>query len=131
MEEIPRGENREAVKARDIFIRDFYAQWIATHPDKKVWNRELQDYIHVKFISINETREKAARSYKSTVAVTRLTEILKNSKKLSEQSVKRGNKNQSSYEKMIIMRLEDIKLVVGVQKTNRDKVQYCISSITK
>lgn len=106
MEEIPRGENREAVKARDIFIRDFYAQWIATHPDKKVWNRELQDYIHVKFISINETREKAARSYKSTVAVTRLTEILKNSKKLSEQSVKRGNKNQSSYEKMIIMRLE-------------------------
>ena len=36
----------------------------------------MQSYIHIKFISIDETREKAARKYESTIAVTRLDDIL-------------------------------------------------------
>ena len=31
---------------------DFYARWISEHPDKKIWNENLQDYILVKYQSI-------------------------------------------------------------------------------
>ena len=47
--EIPRGNSREDIKARKQIINDFYANWIAEHPDKKVWNKSLHAYIHVKF----------------------------------------------------------------------------------
>ena len=42
---IPQGNSREEVKMRDQIIKDFYAGWIAEHPDKKMWNDDLQDYI--------------------------------------------------------------------------------------
>ena len=53
--EIPRGNSRDEIKTRRQIIKDFYANWIAQHPDKKVWNRSLNAFIHVKFQSINET----------------------------------------------------------------------------
>ena len=43
-----------------------YAKWIAEHPDKKVWNKALHAYIHIKFLSINETSGQASVSYEST-----------------------------------------------------------------
>ena len=55
--EIPAGNSREEIKIRDKAIKDFYALWNAEHPDKKMWNEDLQDYIHVRFLSIEETRE--------------------------------------------------------------------------
>ena len=42
---IPQGNSREEVKMRDQIIKDFYAGWIAEHPEKKMWNDDLQDYI--------------------------------------------------------------------------------------
>ena len=36
--EIPLGNSREDNKARKQIIKDFYASWIAEHPEKKVWN---------------------------------------------------------------------------------------------
>ena len=45
---IPQGNSREEVKMRDQIIKDFYAGWIAEHPEKKMWNDDLQDYILVK-----------------------------------------------------------------------------------
>jgi hypothetical protein len=72
---IPVGQAKEDIKVREQIIKDFYAQWIAEHPDKKVHNKALGKYICVKFLSINETYEKAARSYESTLAVFKLTEI--------------------------------------------------------
>ena len=45
---IPQGNSREEVKMRDQIIKDFYAGWIAEHPEKKMWNEALQDYILVK-----------------------------------------------------------------------------------
>ena len=75
--EIPKGSTREDIKARKKIIGDFYASWIEAHPDKKIWNKSLHAYIHVKFQSINETKGHAALSIKSTLAVFSLTKILK------------------------------------------------------
>ena len=38
---MPQGNSREEVKMRDQIIKDFYAGWIAEHPEKKMWNDDL------------------------------------------------------------------------------------------
>ena len=126
---IPQGNSREEVKQRDQIIKDFYAGWIAENPEKKMWNDDLQDYILVKYLSITETAEKAARQYESTLAVMRLSELLKKSKKVAEVPPKKGTKNQKPFLKMYIMQLDNIKMTVGLQKSTGDKVQYCITAI--
>ena len=126
---IPQGNSREEVKQRDQIIKDFYAGWIAENPEKKMWNEDLQDYILVKYLSINETAEKAARQYESTLAVMRLSELLTKSKKVAEVPPKKGTKNQKPFLKMYIMQLDNIKMTVGLQKSTGDKVQYCTTSI--
>ena len=78
---IPQGNSREEVKMRDQIIKDFYAGWIAEHPEKKMWNDDLQDYILVKYLSITETAEKAARQYESTWAVLHYGSIRKATQK--------------------------------------------------
>ena len=127
--EIPQGNSREEVKQRDQIIKDFYAGWIAENPEKKMWNEDLQDYILVKYLSITETAEKAARQYESTMAVMRLSELLTKSKKVAEVPPKKGTKNQKPFLKMYIMQLDNIKMTVGLQKSTGDKVQYCITAI--
>ena len=127
--EIPQGNSREEVKQRDQIIKDFYAGWIAENPEKKMWNDDLQDYILVKFLSITETAEKAARQYESTLAVMRLSELLTKTKKVAEVPPKKGTKNQKPFLKMYIMQLDNIKMTVGLQKSTGDKVQYCITAI--
>lgn len=114
---------------REQIIKDFYAGWIAENPDKRVWNDDLNDFILVKYLSITETAEKAARQYESTLAVLRLSELLRKSKKIAEVPPKKGTKNQKPFIKMIIMQLDNIKMTVGLQKTTGDKVQYCITAI--
>jgi hypothetical protein len=127
--EIPQGNSREEVKLRDRIIKDFYAGWIAENPEKKMWNEDLQDYILVKYLSITETAEKAARQYESTLAVMRLSELLTKSKKIAEVPPKKGTKNQKPFLKMYIMQLDNIKMTVGLQKSTGDKVQYCITAL--
>ena len=127
--EIPQGNSREEVKKRDQIIKDFYAGWIAENPEKRMWNDDLQDYILVKYLSITETAEKAARQYESTLAVMRLSELLIKSKKVAEVSPKKGTKNQKPFLKMYIMQLDNIKMTVGLQKSTGDKVQYCITAL--
>ena len=119
--EIPQGNSREEVKLRDQIIKDFYAGWIAENPEKKMWNEDLQDYILVKYLSITETAEKAARQYESTLAVMRLSELLIKSKKVAEVPPKKGTKNQKPFLKMYIMQLDNIKMTVGLQKSTGDK----------
>ena len=126
---IPQGNSREEVKQRDQIIKDFYAGWIAENPEKKMWNEDLQDYILVKYLSITETAEKAARQYESTMAVMRLSELLTKSKKVAEVPPKKGTKNQKPFLKMYIMQLDNIKMTVGLQKSTGDKVQYCITAL--
>ena len=127
--DIPQGNSREEVRMRDKIIKDFYAGWIAENPDKKMWNDDLHDYILVKYLSITETAEKAARQYESTLAVMRLSELLTKSKKIAEVPIKKGTKNQKPFSKIYIMQLDNIKMTVGLQKSTGDKVQYCITSL--
>ena len=126
---IPQGNSRADVKLRDQMIKNFYAGWIAENPEKKMWNDDLQDYILVKYLSITETAEKAARQYESTLAVMRLSELLTKSKKVAEVPPKKGTKNQKPFLKMYIMQLDNIKMTVGLQKSTGDKVQYCITAL--
>lgn len=129
MIEIPTERTKEDIKIREKIIKDFYAEWIAQNPDKKIFNLNLKKYIHVKFLSINETYEKAARNYESTLAVLRLSEILRDAVVVpnSEKPAKKNTKNQKQFEKLFFMRLENIKLTVGLQRSNQELVQYCIS----
>ena len=124
---IPLGRSKEDIKVREQIIKDFYANWIAEHPNKKVLNIALGKYICVKFLSINETYEKASRSYESTLAVLKLTEILKNATLIEELPAKRNTRNQKQFEKLLVMQYENIKLTVGLQRSNQDLVQYCIT----
>lgn len=127
--EIPRGNSREDIKARKQIISDFYASWIAEHPDKKVWNESLHAYIHVKFQSINETKGHAALSFKSTVAVFNLTYILSNAHIAEKWKPKHDDKNQKPYSIMLLMRWKTYRLIVGYQKSKSEYVQYYVGSI--
>ena len=126
---IPTGTRKEDIKVREKIIKNFYAKWISEHPDKKIWNEDLQDYICVKYQSINETYNKAARRYESTLAVFRLTEVLEMAVLKEERQTKPDDKNQKPYSKLMIMLYDGIKLTVGVQKSTQEKVQYCLTAL--
>jgi hypothetical protein len=125
--EIPRGNSREDIKARRQIIKDFYASWIAEHPDKKIWNKSLKAYIHVKYLSINETVGHAPLSYESTFAVLNLTMLLSDATLTKTKPTKTNDKNQRPYSQMLFLYYQEIRLIVGKQRTNGEYVQYCIT----
>jgi hypothetical protein len=125
---IPKGREKEDIKAREKVISDIYRKWTTENPKKCVFNEALKDFIYVKFESINETVNKAARNYKSTTAMFLLTDILKNAKVVKYAQPDKTTKNQSKYTQMIIMQWEKVKLMVGVKSTGL-KIQYCITSL--
>ena len=140
-DKIPIGNTKEDYLVRKKFISDFYANWIAANTTKHIFNKSLNSFIEVKYLSLNETAGKAAYNYKSTFAVTFLTEILENAK---VQKDKKGNpifenpkpnvKNQARFSKIFTMyynkmALGKIKLTVGELRGSRQRVQYCITAI--
>ena len=127
MSNAPTGRSKDDIKVREKLIKDYYAQWISEHPDKKVWNHSLCAFIHVKFLSINETYEKAARSYESTLAVFQLTKILKNAIAIKHIPTNHKTNNQKQFEKLIVMKYDKVKLTVGLQHSTQEYVQYCIT----
>jgi hypothetical protein len=132
--EIPSGQTKEELQIRKKFIKDFYAIWNAANPTKHVYNIALKDFISVRFLSIQETSLLAALSYKSTLAVTYLTEILEKAKVKERVKPKPNNQNQKRFSEMIIMMYDKkefgaIKLTVGVLKKKKKKIQYCITAM--
>lgn len=126
--EIPRGNSPEDNKARRQIIKDFYASWIAEHPDKTIWNASLKGFIHVKGQSINETAGHASLSYDSTQAVFKLTEVLKKATVKETWAPKFGDKNQKPYSEMRLLRWKNYRLIIGYQKSKSEWVQYYIGS---
>ncbi len=124
---IPQGCAPEDIKVRKKIIGDFYAKWKAEHPDKRVWNESLNDFIYVKFHSLNETRGHASGTYESTMAVLNLTEILNKAEFVEERPKKQEDNNQKKFSKMIIMKYGRVKLTVGFQASKGQYVQYCIT----
>jgi hypothetical protein len=134
--EIPQGETREEIQQREKIIKDFYAQWNAVNPTKHVFNIALNDFIHVRFLSIQETAEHAAAGFKSTLAVTFLTEILEKATIVNRVKPKTNSKNQKRFSEIIIMQYTKkafgkIKLTVGVLRGSKQHIQYCITAIEK
>ncbi|MCL2073350.1 MAG: hypothetical protein FWH18_05490 [Marinilabiliaceae bacterium] len=134
--EIPQGRTREEILQREKVIKNFYARWIAVNPEKRIYNTNLQAFIYVRFLSIQETSEKAARSHKSTLAVTYLTEILELAKPIIFTKPKKGNNKQSRFSDIVIMEYNKkdfgkIKLTVGILRGSKEKIQYCITAIEK
>ena len=134
IERIPVGNTPEDKKQRKRFIIDFYSQWIAVNTTKQIFNKSLNDFINVRFLSLQETAGHASHTYKSTVAITYLTEILENAKYVITVDPKLENKNQQRFSEMIVMQhskkvFGEIKLTVGVLKGSRQKIQYCITAI--
>ncbi len=78
IENIPTEDTKEARKQRKQFIKDFYSIWETLHPSKKIYNKSLNDFINVRYISVDETVGQASYNYASTLAIVFLTEILEN-----------------------------------------------------
>jgi len=124
---IPKGMQKEDLKAREKIISEIYRKWFDSNPEKNVYNPNLKDFIHIRFESVNETVNKAARSFQSTIVMFQLSDILQKAKVVGYEKPKQ-NKNQSKYTQMIMMQWENVKLVVGVRK-DKKKIQYCITTI--
>ena len=136
IDRIPTGDTTEDKKQRKQFIVDFYGQWIAVNTTKQIFNKSLNDFINVRFLSLQETAGHASHTYKSTIAVTYLTEILENAKRITSVKPKPENKNQQRFSEMIVMQhskkvFGEIKLTVGVLKGSKQKVQYCYGNRVK
>jgi len=134
--EIPQGQTRADIEQREKIIKDFYASWNAINPTKHIFNVALNDFIHVRFLSMQETAEHASFTFKSTLAVTYLTEILEKAKVLNRVKPKPNNQNQKRFSEIIIMQYEKkvfgkVKLTVGVLRGSRKNIQYCITAIEK
>ena len=126
--DIPIGDTREDAKARKQIIGDFYTKWIKEHPDKKIWNRSLGAYIHIKYQSVNETKGQASISYESTREVLNLTTILRKAVIVKRKPAKTNDKNQRAYDEMTILSYKKDRLLVGHQKSTDEYVQYCITA---
>ena len=132
-ETIPMGNTSEEIKQRKRLIEDFYRSWQADNPGKRVYNRNLRDYINVRQISVIETAEHASKRYLSTLAVLQLDAILACARKVSVSRPKK-NSNQSQFKAMIEMRhtcpgIGAVKLTVGIRMKSALKIQYCITAL--
>ena len=133
-EDIPTGSSVDAMRLRQKLIHTFYTSWKMKNPEQRLYNIDLRDYINIRYISIEETAAHASLSYLSTLAVLQLDAILVNSKIIKKVPSKHNNKNQSQFESMLIMHYDcvgvgKIKMTVGVRRSDKKKVQYCITAM--
>ena len=133
-EDVPMGDSIEDRRARNRLIRQFYYQWMGRNVDRKIFNKSLDDYIHVKYISINETAGHASLRYLSTLAVLQLDAILPNAILKASKPINPKTKNQKGFSRMLIMEyccpaIGLVRLTVGQKGSDGTKVQYCITAI--
>ena len=130
---VPTRNSKADIKERERIISDVYRKWYAAHPNRQQYNHNLKAYINVRYLSITETVDKAARNYLSTLAVLQLDTILQQAKKYGKPQKPKSNSNQKDFVKMIIMHYQlvgigTVKMTVGVKK-NGDYIQYCLTTI--
>ena len=131
--EIPQGNTPDEIAKRRQIIAQFFHEWKEQNPNHCRFNNSLNENIYVRFVSITETCTHASRTYRSTLAVMHLDEILTNAKKVATVPAK-NNSNQKGFEKMIVMHynlpeIGVIKITVGVKRRTHEKVMYCITAI--
>lgn len=134
MMNIPQGNSKDELKAREEIISQVYRKWTENNPAKRVYNRSLKDYINIKYLSITETKRHAAKSYTSTLALLQLDTILRYAVKIGKpKPTKRGSKNQNNFVQIQVMKYDlvgigTVKMTVGIKKSG-EKIQYCITAI--
>jgi hypothetical protein len=135
---IPKGREKADIKARENIVWAMLGRWLSKNPLKRKKNADLDDYIYLRFDGMQETVNKAARNYKSTMAVFELDSILANATKTGTD--KPQSKRQEKFAEMLIMNVETpvfipyfgrVKMLVGITKQKKDarKVQYSITAI--
>lgn len=133
-EDIPTGDTAEDRRKRQKIILSFYHQWKQRNPDSKKYNLNLKDNINIRYVSIEETAGQASLTYKSTLAVLQLDAILTNAVLIESTPVNPNKKNQIGFQRMLRMSyrcpgIGSVKMMVGVKKRDKTKVQYCITTI--
>ena len=104
------------------------------NPNLCKYNLDLKENIYINHTSLIETAGRASLTYLSTLAVLQLDAILQNAKLQFVDKPKPGNKHQAKFEKMLGMQyscpgIGDVRLMVGVRKRDKTKIQYCITSL--
>lgn len=100
----------------------------------RMFNDSLGDWIYVRHISVDETAGHASLTYLSTLAVLQLDTIMRDAVYVGERTARCETKNQKQFTRMIQLRhtlpgIGRVRLMVGVKKQDKTKVQYCITSI--
>ena len=133
-DDIPTGDSVEDRRRRQKIILSFYHEWKKKNPDSKKYNLNLKEDINIKYISLKETAGHASLNYLSTLAVLQLDAILTNAFYVEDVPVNPKKVNQQGFESMIRMSYQcpgigGVKMLVGVKRSDKSKVQYCITAI--
>ena len=133
-DDIPVGNTKEDRRKRQDLIYAFYMGWKRKNPEQKKYNIVLRDDINIRAVSLDETAARASLTYLSTLAVLQLDAILTNAWLVKTVPSKQGTKNQRSFERMLIMEyvctgVGRVKMTVGVRRSDKTKIQYCITAI--
>ena len=133
-DDIPMGDSPEEKRQRQDLIYCFYQDWKLRNPGQKRYNIALNEDINIRAVSLDETAAQASLTYLSTLAVLQLDAILTNAWMVKKVPSKPQSKNQRSFESMIIMEyvcpgVGRVKMTVGVKRSDKSKVQYCITAI--
>lgn len=133
-DDIPTGDTVEDRRQRQDIIYSFYQQWKARNPSQNKYNIALKDNINIRAVSLDETASQASLTYLSTVAVLQLDAILTNALPIKQVPTKANSKNQRPFESIIIMEyvcqgIGRVKMTVGIKRSDKTKVQYCITAI--
>ena len=133
-DDIPVGNTKEARRKRQDLIYAFYMGWKRKNPEQKKYNIALRDDINIRAVSLDETAAQASLTYLSTLAVLQLDAILTNAWLVKTVPSKQNTKNQRSFERMLIMEyvctgVGRVKMTVGVRRSDKAKIQYCITAI--
>lgn len=134
-EDVPTGDTTEDRRNRQEIIKQFYFHWKKLNPDLCKFNIDLNEMIYINHTSLVETAGRASLTYLSTLAVLQLDAVLQNARLRFVDNPKPGNKHQLKFEKMLGMDyccpgIGDVRLMVGVRKRDKTKIQYCITAIT-
>ena len=135
---IPKGIDKADIKVRENIVWAMLGKWLSKNPLKRKKNIDLNDYIYLRFDGMQETVNKAARNYKSTMAVFELDFMLVNATKAGTDKPK--SKRQEKFAEMLIMNVktpaflpyfDKVKMLVGITKQKKDakKIQYSITAI--
>ncbi len=133
-DDIPAGNTKEDRRKRKDLIYAFYMKWKRKNPEQKKYNIALRDDINIRAVSLDETAAQASLTYLSTLAVLQLDAILTNAWLVKTVPSKQGTKNQRPFERMLIMEyictgVGRIKMTVGVRRSDKMRIQYCITAI--